>query len=121
MEQKESKRIAAMKKIIMSDWCILIACAILAFLSALYYTPTAHGQTVQRVSKTTVVVRTDKSHAKQPAVKTQYTVVIDSIQYPVYMNPSSGKMYIVRISKKTGKSYKVYAIKGYKINELFNK
>lgn len=120
-----------MKRLISSDWFILIVCSILGFLAMLYYTPTTHAcpirasewvcQEVRRVSKTTVVVTTNKTHAKQPAVKTQYTVVIDSIQYPVYMNPSSGKMYIYRVSRKTNKPYKVYSIKGIKINDMFGK
>lgn len=109
-----------MKKIINSDWFLLIIAAILGMIALISYTPTTKAQSITKVNKTTVVITTN-TPAKQDTVKTKYVVIIDSIAYPVYLNPKSGSMFIVRTSKKTGKPYKVYSIKGYKINELFRK
>lgn len=101
------------------DWFLLIMEIILGVVVLVCHVSTAYGQEVYKVSKTTVIVNNDKSHAKQDTIKTQYKVVIDNVIHPVYLNPKSGSMFIVRTSRKTGKSYRCYSIKGTKIKDLF--
>lgn len=110
-----------MRRIIDSipDWLLLTIGAILGLIAFACYTPTAHGQEVYKISKTTVIVNNDKQHAKQDTVKTNYKIIIDNVAYPVYMTSTSGKMFIVRTSQKTGKQYKVYSIKGRSITKMF--
>lgn len=103
------------------DWFLLIVAAILGFVAFVCYTPTCYAQEVRKVNKTTVVVTSSpKPIAKQDTVKTDYKVIIDNVVYPVYLNPTSGTMFIVRISQRTGKPYRCYTIKGKKIKDLFN-
>ena len=54
--------------------------------------------------------------SKEKETKTSYTYVINGVSYPVYLS-SKGKAFIKRISKKTGKEYKMYIPEvGKKIN-----
>lgn len=54
--------------------------------------------------------------SKPKETKTNYTYVVNGVSYPVYLS-SKGKAYIKRISKKTGKEYKMYVPEiGKKIN-----
>lgn len=48
-----------------------------------------------------------ESTEKVEAQKTTYTYEIKGVKYPVYVSPK-GKLYIIRVSKKTGKEYKSY-------------
>lgn len=111
-----------MRKIIDSipDWLLLTIGAILGLIAFVCYTPTCYAQEVRKVNKTTVVVTSSpKQLAKQDTIKTQYKIVIDGVTYPVYLNPTSGTMFIVRISQRTGKEYRCYTVKGRKIKDLF--
>lgn len=102
-----------------SDTFILIVCCVLALIALLLYVPTTRAQNVYKISKTTIIVKTDTQHAKQDTVATQYKIILDDKVYPVYMNVKSGSMFIVRTSQKTGKQYRCYTIKGKKIKDLF--
>ena len=64
------------------------------------------AQSVQRQGNTFTQVTNKKSTAKE--TKTQYTYKDSKgVEYPVYLS-STGKAYIKKISKKTGKEYKQY-------------
>ena len=65
-----------------------------------------NAQSVQRQGNTFTQVSNKKSAGKE--TKTQY-IYKDSkgVEYPVYLS-STGKAYIKKISKKTGKEYKQY-------------
>lgn len=55
-----------------------------------------------------VEVKADSSAKAPTATKTQYTYVDkDGKTYPVYRGAKGG-LYILRVSKKTGKEYKYY-------------
>ena len=64
------------------------------------------AQSVQRQGNTFTQVSNKKSAGKE--TKTQYTYKDSKgVEYPVYLS-STGKAYIKKISKKTGKEYKQY-------------
>jgi hypothetical protein len=64
------------------------------------------AQSVQRQGNTFTQVTNKKSAAKE--AKTQYTYKDSKgVEYPVYLS-STGKAFIKKVSKKTGKEYKQY-------------
>ena len=64
------------------------------------------AQSVQRQGNTFTQVSNKKSASKE--TKTQFTYKDSKgVEYPVYLS-STGKAYIKKISKKTGKEYKQY-------------
>ena len=64
------------------------------------------AQSVQRQGNTFTQVSNKKSEAKE--TKTQYTYKDSKgVEYPIYLS-SSGKAFIKKISKKTGKEYRQY-------------
>ena len=65
-----------------------------------------NAQSVQRQGNTFTQVNNKKPAGKE--TKTQYTYKDSKgVEYPVYLS-STGKAYIKKISKKTGKEYKQY-------------
>ena len=66
----------------------------------------SNAQSVTRQGNTFTQVSNKKSAGKE--TKTQYTYKDSKgVEYPVYLS-STGKAYIKKISKKTGKEYKQY-------------
>ena len=66
----------------------------------------SNAQSVQRQGNTFTQVSNKKSTGKE--TKTQYTFTDSKgVVYPVYLS-STGKAYIKKVSKKTGKEYKQY-------------
>ena len=64
------------------------------------------AQSVQRQGNTFTQVSNKKSAGKE--TKTQYTYKDSKgVEYPVYLS-STGKAFIKKVSKKTGKEYKQY-------------
>ena len=64
------------------------------------------AQSVQRQGNTFTQVTNKKSSSKE--TKTQYTYKDSKgVEYPVYLS-STGKAFIKKVSKKTGKEYKQY-------------
>ena len=64
------------------------------------------AQSVQRQGNTFTQVSNKKSASKE--TKTQYTYKDSKgVEYPIYLS-SSGKAFIKKISKKTGKEYRQY-------------
>ena len=64
------------------------------------------AQSVQRQGNTFTQVTNKKATAKE--TKTQYTYKDSKgVEYPVYLS-STGKAFIKKVSKKTGKEYKQY-------------
>ena len=64
------------------------------------------AQSVQRQGNTFTQVSNKKSASKE--TKTQFTYKDSKgVEYPVYLS-STGKAYIKKISRKTGKEYKQY-------------
>lgn len=77
----------------------LIVC--LALLGSAVY-----AQEVVRNGNT--FTQTSKKKAKEAFMTTPYTYVAsDGIKYPIYIS-GSGKYFIIRKSKKTGKEYRQY-------------
>ena len=76
----------------------------LAFVFAL----STHAQSVQR-NGSVFIEQCDSSKTKRSeAIKTEYTYVDKrGVSYPIYLS-STGKAFIIRISKKTGKQYRQY-------------
>ena len=65
-----------------------------------------NAQSVQRQGNTFTQVSNKKSAGKE--TKTQYTYKDSKgVEYPVYLS-STGKAFIKKVSKKTGKEYKQY-------------
>lgn len=62
------------------------------------------AQTTYKVEGTKLVANTA---IKKTAELSIYTIDIKDVTYPVYIT-STGKYYILRTSKKTGKEYKQY-------------
>ena len=66
----------------------------------------SNAQSVQRQGNNFTQVSNKKSTGKE--TKTQYTYTDSKgVVYPVYLS-STGKAYIKKVSKKTGKEYKQY-------------
>ena len=66
----------------------------------------SNAQSVQRQGNNFTQVSNKKSAGKE--TKTQYTFTDSKgVVYPVYLS-STGKAYIKKVSKKTGKEYKQY-------------
>ena len=64
------------------------------------------AQSVQRQGNTFTQVSNKKSASKE--TKTQYTYKDSKgVEYPIYLS-STGKAFIKKVSKKTGKEYKQY-------------
>ena len=91
-----------MKKIIVLLLCMLT----LAIVSC---TPvTAQAQNCVQKGKIFEQVDTKSSKGKDMGTKTAYTYKAkDGKEYPIYVS-KSGKAFIWRVSKKTGKQYKQY-------------
>lgn len=66
----------------------------------------ANSQNVIRKGTTFEQVDSAKKQKKQP-VKTKYTYVTKDSVYPIYLS-ASGKAFILKRSKKTGKEYRQY-------------
>ena len=79
---------------------------ILSILMVLSLTLATNAQTVTRQGNTFTQVSNTKSSGKE--TKTPYTYKDSKgIEYPIYLS-STGKAFIKKISKKTGKEYKQY-------------
>lgn len=79
---------------------------IICITMMLAFSLVTNAQSVQRQGNTFTQVSNKKSTAKE--TKTQYTYKDSKgVEYPVYLS-STGKAFIKRVSKKTGKEYKQY-------------
>lgn len=79
---------------------------IICIIMMLSISLTIQAQSVQRQGNTFTQVSNKKSEAKE--TKTQYTYKDSKGNvYPVYLS-TSGKAFIKKVSKKTGKEYKKY-------------
>lgn len=65
------------------------------------------AQSVIRNGNTFTVVNNKKSH-KADTIVTQYILAGTDEQYPIIVNKNSGRCYVWRTSRKTGKKYKMY-------------
>ena len=66
----------------------------------------SNAQSVQRKGNTFTQISNKKSAGKE--IKTKYTYTDSKgVVYPVYLS-STGKAFIKKVSKKTGKEYKQY-------------
>jgi hypothetical protein len=63
-----------------------------------------YAQSVKREGTTFVV---SSSRSKSEPTKTKYTWKVGDVEYPIYAS-ASGSCYIIKTSKKTGKTYKQY-------------
>ena len=79
---------------------------ILAAIMLLSWNAGVQAQSVQRQGNTFTQVTNKKSAAKE--TKTEYTYKDSKgVEYPVYLS-STGKAFIKKVSKKTGKEYRQY-------------
>lgn len=78
---------------------------IVLILGLLAVTHGMQGQNVVRHGN--VFVQVDSSKSVKEPTKTEYVYVIDSVSYPIYLS-STGKAFIKRTSKRTGKEYRQY-------------
>jgi hypothetical protein len=75
------------------------------------------GQEIQREGKTFSVVKKEKSNTEILATGYQYQM--SDSTYQVYQAKKGGSCFVLRVSKKTGKTYRYYIPKeiSVKINE----
>ena len=62
------------------------------------------SQHIEKEGKTFFVTKV----TSRKEIKTDYFYADSSGKYSIYINPSSGKCYVYKTSKKTGKQYKKY-------------
>ena len=81
---------------------------IISIIFALYSQTTYSQTKIVRQGTMFIQVKSKTSRTKEPLVKTAYTFkASDGKIYPVYIS-SKGKVFIVKLSNKTGKLYKQY-------------
>lgn len=89
-------------------WAIRIAIALYLAYLAFLCAGIAKAQNVKRVGNTFVQDSTSHRFAKKNVTLTKYYYqASDGTKYPIYMS-ESGKCFIIKTSKKTGKEYKQY-------------
>ena len=79
---------------------------VIYIIMMLSFSLATNAQSVQRQGNTFTQVSNKKSAGEE--TKTQYTYKDSKgVEYPVYLS-STGKAFIKKVSKKTGKEYKQY-------------
>lgn len=93
-----------MKKQDVLEAIVVVILATIGILCVLWLTtPIAHAQDVVRNGNTFEQV----SKNKDDVIQTKYYYVVDGKRYPIFLS-NTGKAFIKRISKKTGKEYRQY-------------
>lgn len=81
---------------------------IIAMTLCFIFQITSSSQEIKRVGNTFIEQCDSSKKQRKEPTKTKYTYIDKKgVSYPVYLS-STGKAFIVRVSKKTGKQYRQY-------------